>query len=270
MFRVKNLNYGFPMKLISTSILFIIVLWFAPSVHAQAVSRGFDRTIPATALNAEVVRQPSLQVMEVQIKPMRMVWVDLPDPDTGKLKQTEVWYLVWRAINRPIRKRQGDDTQAVNSLDPLPGPLMFMPAFTLVTYDDPETEIPKQILPDRIVPQAMGEIERVERIELNNSVSVIQEFPAPTAPDEEQQAWIYGVATWTNVDKETDFFKVILKGFSNGYENRGTIEAPELWRKVVVQRFVRPGDAFDPNIKEFDFRGGPEWTFQPDRDLPAQ
>ncbi len=245
-----------------------ILLAFAANAQAQ-VTRGFDRRIPATALNAEVVRQPSLQVMELQVKPVRIAWVDLPDAKTGEVKKTQVWYLVWRAINRPLRKREGSDTLAVNQLDPLPGPLQFMPQLTLVTYDDPNTEIPSQILPDRVLPGAIKEIEKIERVPLNSSVSVIQDFPDTVAVDAETQPWIYGVATWKDVDPKTDFFKILMTGFSNGYENKGTVEEPELWRKIVVQRFYRPGDEFDPNVKEFEFKGDPEWIYQPEKGKPA-
>ena len=56
----------------------------------------------------------------------------------------------------------------------------------------------------------------------------------------------------------------MLHGFSNGYENRSQdADRPELWRKVIVQRFYRPGDEFDPDLKEFQFVEDPEWTFQP-------
>ncbi len=253
------------MKL-STQFLVITVSLLVISLESQAqVTRGFDRQIPATALNAEVVRQPSLQVMQVEIKPVRIAWTEVADPVSGEMKRSQVWYLVWRAINRPVRKRPANDILAVNKLDPLPGPLQFMPEFTLITYDNPETEIPNQILPDRIIPEAMKEIERIERVRLNNTVSAIQDFPQIVDPEAEKQPWIYGVATWSNVDPKTDFFKVIMHGFSNGYENRGTVEQPELWRKVVIQRFFRPGDEFDPNQKEFQFKDAPEWTYQPDR-----
>lgn len=250
----------------TTQNLAAIVLLFSLGAQAQAqVTRGFDRQIPATALNVEVIRQPTLQVMELQIKPVRLVWVDLPNTETGEVEKTQVWYLVWRAINRPVRKRTADDKLAVNRPDPLPGPLQFMPSFTLVNYDDPANEENySQILPDRILPQAIREIEKIERIKLNNTVTAIQDFPPPVDPEAEDQPWIYGVATWAAVDPKTDFFKIIMQGFSNGYENRGTVEDPKLWRKVVVQRFYRPGDEFDPNIKEFEFRGQPEWTYQPD------
>ena len=53
------------------------------SVDAQ-VTRGFDRKIPAFALNAEISRQPTLWVMEVQIKPMRMIWVNMKDTKSGR------------------------------------------------------------------------------------------------------------------------------------------------------------------------------------------
>lgn len=256
------------MKLSTRLIAIFSLITICVDAQAQ-VTRGFDRRIPATVLNAEVVRQPSLQIMELEIKPMRLIWLDLPDPQTGELKKTAVWYLVWRSISRPIRKRDENDNLALNQLDPPPGPMQFMPDFTLVNYEDPNTEIPQQILADRILPGAVAAIEKIERVPLNNTVSAVQDFPAPTDPAAEEQAWIYGVATWSNVDSTTDFFKVIMKGFTNGYENRGTVQAPELWRKVVVQRFYRPGDEFDPNIKEFQFDGDPEWIYQPDAAEPA-
>lgn len=246
----------------------VLVVSSVDVAEAQLVTRGFDRKIPATALNAEVIRQPSLQVMEVHIKPVRIVWVDLPNPSTGELERRQVWYLVWKAINRPLRKRAAEDVLPINDLDDPPGPLLFMPHFTLVTYDDPETEIPGQILPDEVLPEAQQAIEQVERTKLNNTVTAVQEFPKPIDPDAEDQEFIYGVATWSKVDAKTDFFKVILNGFTNGYENRGTDENPDLWRKVVIQRFDRPGDEYDPTFREFKFRGAPEWTYQPDAAAP--
>ncbi len=260
---------GYRMKFSSCFVLTsAMILTLAVDAQAQ-LTRGFDRRIPSTALNAEVIRQPSLQVMEVQIKLVRLAWVDPADPKASDAKKAEVWYLVWRAINRPLRSREGSDTLAVNQLDPLPGPMQFIPQFTLVTYDDPNTEIPNQILPDQVLPGAIKEIERIERVPLNNSVSVIQDFPETVAEDAEKQPWIYGVATWKGVDPKTDHFKILMTGFSNGYENKGTIEEPEIWRKIIVQRFYRPGDEFDPTSKEFQFKGEPEWTYQPERGKAA-
>jgi hypothetical protein len=56
---------------------------------------------------------------------------------------------------------------------------------------------------------------------------------------------------------------VILDGFTNGYEKRTNANGQdELWRKVLVQKFARPGDRFDPNQAEFGFSGKPTWEYQ--------
>ena len=241
---------------------------FPQTARAQ-VTRGFDRSLKAVALRSEMTRQPTLWVMQVEIKPMRMTWVEVKDRNSERNQRKEVWYLVWRAINRPLTVGEIADTKAVNRQEPLPGPMPFMPHFTLVTYDDAKNEIPNQILPDQILPEAVIEIEKREKLQqgtLKNTVTAIQDVPAIVDPMAEKQPWIYGVATWTGIDPETDFFKVILHGFSNGYENRSDDpEHPEIWRRVIVQKFYRPGDEFDPNLREFQYVENPEWTYQPDR-----
>ncbi|WP_437223222.1 hypothetical protein SH661x_003125 [Planctomicrobium sp. SH661] len=234
------------------------------SAQAQ-VTRGFDKTVTAQVQLVELTRQNDIWMMEVQFKPMRMVFVDLPDPKTGELKQEQVWYLAWRSIVRPVDHREGESIAPVNALDSLPGPPQFIPEFTLITYDDPSSEVPAQILQDEILPAAMVQLRRTERAPHRNSVQVIQDVPAPTPSDAEEQPWIYGAATWRGVDPETDFFKVILAGFTNAYETRaGDDGSPHIWRKVIVQKYARPGDRFDPNHREFLFVGEPAWVMQPD------
>jgi hypothetical protein len=71
------------------------------------------------------------------------------------------------------------------------------------------------------------------------------------------------VATWRGVDADTDFFKVVLSGFSNGYEKVSVNGKDVLERKVLVQKFARPGDRFDPNQAEFNFSGKATWEFEP-------
>lgn len=258
-----------------------------PAARAQAtapLTRGFERAIPAVISNEEFVRQRDVWAMEVQYKPMRMVWVELPDPQTGELKREAIWYLVWRAINRPISGRLAQDAEPVNLLDPLPGPTQFIPEFTLIVYDKPEIEIPEQILPDQIIPEALKEIRRLERLELLDTVSVVQDLPEVVSLDAEEQPWIYGVATWRGVDPDTDFFNVMFSGFSNAYTSSvqtmtvsrtsvvdgeevvTTQDVPAVLasRKVFFQRFTRPGDRFDPDLRDFRFSGDPEWIYRPD------
>ncbi|MCA9081129.1 MAG: hypothetical protein KDA58_11270, partial [Planctomycetaceae bacterium] len=45
--------------------------------------RGFEQKVEAYGTIEEVVRQPDLWIMEVQLKPMRMVYLDVRNPQTG-------------------------------------------------------------------------------------------------------------------------------------------------------------------------------------------
>lgn len=237
----------------------------APRFVAAETTRGFDQIAASTATLTEQNRQRGLWVLEVQMKPMRMVWVDLPTADGGS-RRDQIWYLAYRATNRPLLRPEGDDTEPVNELDPVPQKPLFIPELTLVTYDDPARQEPVQALRDVVLPPAVAAINQREAHRpgepvLKDTVSVIQPVPDAAADDADAQ-WIYGVATWRGVDPDTDFFKVILDGFTNGYEKReGADGQPELWRKVLVQEFVRPGDRFDPNQAEFGFAGKPKWEY---------
>ncbi|WP_437185782.1 hypothetical protein SH668x_002900 [Planctomicrobium sp. SH668] len=238
-------------------------LGYASTADAQ-ITRGFDKVVPAFVPTVELARQSDIWMMEVQFKPMRMVFVDRVDPNTGETSKEQIWYLAWRSIVRKVDNREVDPTQAVNKLDSLPGPRQFIPEFTLITYSDPKTEIPNQILQDEIIASAMREIRTIERAPLLTSVQVVQDLPAEVDPKAEQQPWIYGAATWRGVNPDTRFFKVILGGFTNEFEVRGEDGDEHTWRKVIVQKFRRPGDRFDPNQREFLFDGESAWVFQPD------
>lgn len=234
------------------------------AAHAQ-VTRGFDRTAPATASAVELSRQPDYWTMEVQMKPVRLVWINEVNPVNGETTKTQIWYLAWRSIVRPVTPQETPDSLPVNTLDPLPGPLKFIPQMTLVTYDDPATEVPKQIIQDEILPAAISQLRQVERNTYLDMVNVVQDLPEATPADAEDQKWIYGATTFKGVNPDTRFFKIVLGGFTNGYEVRADAGSePQTWRKVIVQRFHRPGDRFDPNNSEFLYSGAPEWVYQPD------
>lgn len=254
------------------AVLLLAGLLLSSGVRSAAAqeTRGYDQIIKVYATGEERNRQRDLWVFEVHLKPMRMRWVDITNPETGEKSRELVWYLAFKAINRPIAVQQDEtDTEPVNTLDPILQPPTFLPEFTLVTYDDPATEIPNKTYMDQVIPEAVIEINKVEAhrvddVVLSDTVSIIQPVPAPTPEDATDGEWIYGVATWRSVDPETDYFKVILSGFSNGYENQpGPGGEPIKWRKVAVQKFTRRGDRFDPTQVEFKFDGPARWTYQP-------
>ena len=243
---------------------------------AAELTRGFERTLRSYATGEEINRQKNIWVMEVELKPMRMVFIDVVDPRTGEKRKEQVWYLAYRAINRPLANRKADDdTAPKNEVEPLPGPDKFIPAFTLVTYDNPQTEIPVSSHEDVISPESLKQINRIERRYQEDplflsSVQATQDLPEPQAASPDDK-WIYGVATFKGVDPNTDFFKVILRGFSNGYiKEEGPDGKPVVKRKVGVQKFIRRGDRFDPNQAEFLFDDVPKWEYQPDKEKPAK
>lgn len=245
-----------------------------PSLWAQeaALDRGFVVAVKPYPTGVEVARQLHVWEMEVQMKPMRMIMVPTP----GKKEPQQVWYLAYRAIPRPIIKNTvGTDTDPVNTLDSPPGPALFIPQLTLVTYEDRETEIPVEIHVDRVLPAAVKRVNTIERPDIASrtfldSVSTVRPVPDPVVATAPEQPWIYGVATWSGVDPKSDFFKVIFQGFSNVYEVRGEGDEQRTWRKVLVQKFTSRGDEFDPTQHEFEFDGKPFWEYQPDKKSKAE
>jgi hypothetical protein len=248
--------------------------WSVPAT-AQ-VTRGFDQRLRAIASGEEIQRQPDLWIFEISFKQMRMTWADVRNPRTGETARDQIWYLAYRTINRTLTARQDEgNTTPQNELDPLPGPTPFIPEFTLSVLDQPDDEVPEQVVMDEVIPEAVARINQIERRRASeplfrNSVDIVQPLPEPVAEDAENPEWLYGVATWRNVDPETDFFTVSMRGFSNGYEIRqGPDGQPLVWRKSIVQKFTRRGDRFDPTLAEFEFDGPPRWTYLPDPGSPA-
>lgn len=252
----------------AASIGLLPALWAEDPV----LERGFTVAAKPYTTGVEVARQLQIWEMEIQMKPMRMIMSPTP---TQKEPQ-QVWYLAYRVIPRPILKSTvGAETDPVNVLDPPPGPPLFIPQLTLVTYDDRKTEVPVEIHVDSVIPAAVKKVNTIERPvtpeqAFLDTISVTRPVPEPVAADVPEQPWIYGVATWSGVDPRTDFFKVIFQGFSNVYEVRGEGDDRRTWRKVLVQKFTSRGDEFDPTQREFEFDGQPFWEYQPDKKTSAE
>ena len=187
--------------------------------------RGFTSVAQSIATGEESTSQENLWVLEVKYKSLRMIAVNITDPKTNEKKSTFVWYFVYKATNRAIEKKVDDtDTEAINEFDPPPGPPIFAPEFILQTNDNNEVKIHR----DLIVPEAQAAIERRERQKLLNSVQIVGDLPKIAADGEEDESR-YGVAMFTGIDPRTDYFTLILNGFSNGYRYvRGPARYDEL------------------------------------------
>ncbi len=97
---------------------------------------GFVTKLRATATGEELSRQPGLWVCEVSFKPMRYMRVEVTDPKTGKKTRELIWYVCYKAINRPLGQKKATDIDPVNDYDPAPSKPFFVPEFTLVTDDN--------------------------------------------------------------------------------------------------------------------------------------
>lgn len=242
----------------------------AESLWAQSgqLGRGFETNVNPSVRGEELNRQADLWVMEVDYKPLRMIWVDLTDPQTGTKKRELVWYLVYRAVNRDLGRQIDDsDTTPVNDEDAEP-PSYFVPEFTLMTADNTGAHIYQ----DEILPEAQVAIMRRERARLLNSVEVVAPVSPPVRkgdPNEEQHA-IYGLAMWRNIDPRTDYFTIFMSGFSNGYERiAGPGGEMMVRRRTIRQEYWRPGDEFFQREEEVRSKGEPAWIYRDD-DLPAE
>ena len=260
------------------------VLTLAPAgvstASAQsAVTGGFDETLPAVASGRETSTQADLWVMQVDFKPMRLVRLPIEDPQTGEVRRELVWYLVWRATNRPLKSPERD-TSAVpqNVLDDPPGERPFVPELVLIGEDGSAKQYRDVVLPAVLPLIARRELRGpFKDVELKTSVEAAGDLPARVDRDAAPgQGAVYGVATWTGIDPTTDKFTVLLNGFSNGYRLEEGPDGKEVVaRRTGIVKFWRPGDEIDEREQEFrvgvDPRGEepltagvPQWEYLPD------
>jgi hypothetical protein len=216
--------------------------------------------------------------IEFTFKPLRMIEVDVPQPD-GRMQRKLIWYMVYRVKNnggqlRP-KLREADETVAVPGQTAEVGAvvgqteftipkgtftveltdkvvlpidtsstereaLKFMPLFTL---EAPKLTTPKAYL-DRVIPVAVPEIQRREDAKRNllNSVQM-SATTIPLSTDRIDRS-VWGVVTWEDIDPQTDFFSIYVQGLTNAYKWEDTPEAVQAGSapgtgKKFVQRTLK-------------------------------
>ena len=218
--------------------------------------------------------------LEFSFKPMRMIYVDVPQP-TGRMQRKLVWYMVYRVRNlgghmRPkevveeIAKStqpatlhitySKELTNEVEVFGKLTTELRFFPHFVLKS-----TEYNKEYL-DRVIPAALEPIKAREFPGRENQVLynslTISEAPIGVSEENNDRS-VWGVVTWVDVDPKIDYFVVYVQGLTNAYRYEDAAgafkkgDAPGTGRKIVKKtlqlNFWRPGDTVDPNEEEIRF-----------------
>ncbi|WP_417377553.1 hypothetical protein [Gimesia sp.] len=244
------------------SCLFFTSLGNQAFAQKNALNRGFSISPDLVATGEELASQKSLWVLETVFKPMRMVRMDLTNPQTGKKEKTLVWYLVYKCVLRPMERPNSTNEFTPENPEVLPpGPSLFVPEITLITNDNGQ----QKTYPNQILPEAELIINQRERQQFKNAVDIIGELPPETPANAKEEHAIYGVCIWTGIDPGTDYFTIRFDGLTNGYKK---VEGPdgkmEIWRKTLIQEYWRPGDEFGQQEQEFRPKGKPFWKYLPD------
>jgi hypothetical protein len=194
--------------------------------------------------------------LKFEFKPVRMIEVDVAQP-SGKMKRKLVWYLVYRVKNEglalaPTKTGVTYGVQPVNY-----STRRLIPHFVLSSH-----EFGKEYL-DRVIPAAQRAIQKREKpgTKLHNSVEITRE--AIPLSDGRVSHYVWGVATWEDVDPRIDFFSIYVRGLTNAFQFEDPAGAFQpgdppgtgrLFRfKALQLNFWRPGDTLMENEREISF-----------------
>jgi hypothetical protein len=221
---------------------------------------------PALDWAKNVPFRREIWALQFRCKPMRMIFVDLPQP-SGMMQRKQIWYMIYSVTNagktmRPIPKEGSAEGEF--DVEYIDKPIRFVPSLLLYC---PQLD---KSYPDRVIPAAMGPIRTREDPNRTffNSIEIVRDIQVGET--------VWGVATWEDIDPRTDRFSVFVGGLTNAY--RWSDEAGKfkpgsplgtgrrLQRKTLKLNFWRPGDEFDPKEREIRF-GVPgevdyEWVYR--------
>lgn len=250
------------------------ILDWTPNYSPKTNTLGFKAS--------RVVFRRSVWYLDFAFKPLRMIYVDIPQP-SGKFQRTPVWYLVYRIRNPGYHLSPKEGHFAVEGagagarwvegpdkfghtqfgVDEVNHTVRFFPRFVLFSHD-----YNKRYL-DQLIPLAVPAIQQREdpAIKLHDSVS-ITEVNIPVS-DERVDRSVWGVATWMNLDPKMDFFSIYVQGLTNAYKfednpdafTRGSppLTGRRIRSKTLQLCFWRPGDAVLESEKEVRY-GMPTFT----------
>src|SRR5437868_13020860 len=99
--------------------------WAAlPRIGSAAILPGIETVVAPLITGEEKNAQPDLWALEIRFKPVRMIQVELNDPNATKSGKVLVWYLGYRAV---VRSSSGVPDSASAEDRPI-----FVPELTLV------------------------------------------------------------------------------------------------------------------------------------------
>jgi hypothetical protein len=226
-------------------------------------TEGRHDVVELTAVDAkfdwakDIAFRRDVWALKLQFKPMRMIWVDIPQPD-GFMQRKPIWYMVYSVTNVGKIMHPVEDVplpyptvgnKMVYQVKEIDGPVRFLPEFLLVGYPHMKID-PKQAkaYADRVIPVAVGPIRTREdpNRDFLNTVQMCREIGVNET--------FWGVATWEDIDPRIVRFSVYVTGLTNAYEWKDQpgaykpgdkpLTGRTLLRKTLQLNFWRPGDEY--------------------------
>jgi hypothetical protein len=218
-------------------------------------------------------------VLGFQFKPVRMIWVDIPQA-SGKMQRKLIWYLVYSVTNNgkilhPVEDAplpyDTHEQKLLYEVQTTDRAVRFAPEFLLEGHQrmDDDTGFTK-VYADRIIPVALTAIRDREdpKRKFLNSVEMCREI--------EVGQTVWGIAAWEDIDPRIVRFSIYVSGLTNAYrwkDAEGAFKAGDkpltgrtMWRKILKLNFWRPADPYFEHEEEirYGIPGGVdyEWVYR--------
>lgn len=203
-------------------------------------------------------RRPVWQ-LEFAFKPVRLLTLPVPNED-GTATARNIWYLLYRIRNtgsslKPVAEKDefGHDRFVLKEDEK---DLRFMPLFVLKCHEYGKAYA------DHVMPEVLAKIHSIEirdpRVKLYDSITITEAPISTSGTTVDREFW--GVATWDNVDRRTDFFSIYVQGLTNAYRwedsqvnQLGFAAGRKYLFKTLQLNFYRPGDAVHEHGSEFRY-----------------
>lgn len=217
-----------------------------------------ERTLYNQAAEARFPR--TTWQLDFGFKPLRMI--RLVDSEGN---QRLVWYLVYRVKNtgKALEPTSSEENGEFKAEAVASGSIRFQPHFVLQGHDvAPDGGKMYRAYLDKPLRQAVEPIRRRETP--GRKLFTATSMPLEKLAEGEER---WGVAMWTDIDPEIDFFSVYVRGLTNVYnwvDPEGAYKqgdppgtGREFVRKVLQLNFWRPGDRFLQHEGEVRFGAAP-------------
>jgi hypothetical protein len=218
-------------------------------------------------------------VLKFQFKPMRMIWVDVPQP-SGFMQRKPIWYMVYVVTNtgkvmHPVEGAklpyETTDNKTLYEVKDVDRPVRFSPEFLLEGHQRMKEETGfTKVYPDRVIPVAMEPIRLREdpNRKFLTSVEMCREIAVGES--------LWGIAAWEDIDPRIVRFSVYVFGLTNAYRWKdvpgeykpgdSNLKGRKLYQKVLKLNFWRPADPYFEHEEEFRYGvpGGVdyEWVYR--------